>query len=388
MMSKILIIEDEPAIRRVLVKILAEEDKSHQIDEAENGIEAINKIKKESYDLIISDIKMPKVDGIEVLDFSKKNTPETPIIMISGHGDLELAVDSMKKGAFDYISKPPDLNRLLTTVINALDRKQLVVENKLLRKKISKNFEMIGKSKGINQIKDLVDKVSETDAKILVNGPNGSGKELVAKSIHNLSKRAHHPLIEVNCAAIPGELIESELFGHVKGSFTGAVKDKIGKFEAAHNGTIFLDEIGDMSLSAQAKVLRVLQDNCIQKVGGAKDIKIDVRVIAATNKDLKKEIQEGKFREDLYHRLAVIIIDVPPLNSRKDDIPLLIDHFSKNIADAQGSGVRKFSKKAIDLMKKNDWSGNVRELRNVIERLIILGDKEISEKNVKDFIKI
>ena len=387
-MSKILIIEDEPAIRRVLVKILAEEDKSHQIDEAENGIEAINKIKKESYDLIISDIKMPKVDGIEVLDFSKKNTPETPIIMISGHGDLELAVDSMKKGAFDYISKPPDLNRLLTTVRNALDRKQLVVENKLLRKKISKNFEMIGKSKAINQIKDLVDKVSETDAKILVNGPNGSGKELVAKSIHNLSKLAHQPLIEVNCAAIPSELIESELFGHVKGSFTGAVKDKIGKFEAAHNGTIFLDEIGDMSLSAQAKVLRVLQDNCIQKVGGAKDIKIDVRVIAATNKDLKNEIKEGKFREDLYHRLAVIIIDVPPLNSRKDDIPLLIDHFSKNIADAQGSEVRKFSKKAIDLMKKNDWSGNVRELRNVIERLIILGDKEISEKNVKDFIKI
>ena len=387
-MSKILIIEDEPAIRRVLVKILAEEDKSHQIDEAENGIEAINKIKKESYDLIISDIKMPKVDGIEVLDFSKKNTPETPIIMISGHGDLELAVDSMKKGAFDYISKPPDLNRLLTTVRNALDKKQLVVENKLLRKKISKNFEMIGKSKAINQIKDLVDKVSETDAKILVNGPNGSGKELVAKSIHTLSKRAYQPLIEVNCAAIPSELIESELFGHVKGSFTGAVKDKIGKFEAAHNGTIFLDEIGDMSLSAQAKVLRVLQDNCIQKVGGAKDIKIDVRVIAATNKDLKNEINEGKFREDLYHRLAVIIIDVPPLNSRKDDIPLLIDHFSKNIADAQGSEVRKFSKKAIDLMKKNDWSGNVRELRNVIERLIILGDKEISEKNVKDFIKI
>ena len=378
-MSKILIIEDEPAIRRVLVKILAEEDKSHEIDEAENGIEAINKIKKVSYDLIISDIKMPKVDGIEVLDFSKKNTPETPVIMISGHGDLELAVDSMKKGAYDYISKPPDLNRLLTTVRNALDRKQLVVENKLLRKKISK---------GINEIKNLIDKVAETDAKILVNGPNGSGKELVAKSIHNLSKRAHQPLIEVNCAAIPSELIESELFGHVKGSFTGAVKDKIGKFEAAHNGTIFLDEIGDMSLSAQAKVLRVLQDNCIQKVGGGKDIKIDVRVIAATNKDLKKEIEEGKFREDLYHRLAVIIIDVPPLNSRKDDIPLLIEHFSTNIAHSQGSEVKLFSAKAIDLMKKHDWSGNVRELRNAIERLIILGDKEISPKNVKDFIKI
>lgn len=388
-MSKILIIEDEPSIRRVLVKILAEEDKSHKIDEAENGIEAINKIKKDSYDLIISDIKMPKVDGIEVLDFSVKNIPETPVIMISGHGDLDLAVESMKKGAFDYISKPPDLNRLLTTVRNALDRKKLVVENKLLRKKISKNYEMIGESKAINYVKNLIEKVADTDAKILINGPNGSGKELVAKSIHHFSTRAHESLIEVNCAAIPSELIESELFGHVKGSFTGAVKDKIGKFEAAHNGTIFLDEIGDMSLSAQAKVLRVLQDNCIQKVGGAKDIKINVRVIAATNKDLKKEIKQGKFREDLFHRLAVIIIDVPPLNSRREDIPLLIDYFSKNIADSQGFDARKFSKKAIDLIKKNDWSGNVRQLRNVIERLIILGDKkEISEKNVKEFIKI
>ena len=388
-MSKILIIEDEPSIRRVLVKILAEEDKSHKIDEAENGIEAINKIKKDSYDLIISDIKMPKVDGIEVLDFSVKNIPETPVIMISGHGDLDLAVESMKKGAFDYISKPPDLNRLLTTVRNALDRKKLVVENKLLRKKISKNYEMIGESKAINYVKNLIEKVADTDAKILINGPNGSGKELVAKSIHHFSTRAHESLIEVNCAAIPSELIESELFGHVKGSFTGAVKDKIGKFEAAHNGTIFLDEIGDMSLSAQAKVLRVLQDNCIQKVGGAKDIKINVRVIAATNKDLKKEIKQGKFREDLFHRLAVIIIDVPPLNSRREDIPLLIDYFSKNIADSQGVDTRKFSKKAIDLIKKSDWSGNVRQLRNVIERLIILGDKkEISEKNVREFIKI
>lgn len=388
-MSKILIIEDEPSIRRVLVKILAEEDKSHKIDEAENGIEAINKIKKDSYDLIISDIKMPKVDGIEVLDFSMKNIPETPVIMISGHGDLELAVESMKKGAFDYISKPPDLNRLLTTVRNALDRKKLVVENKLLRKKINKNYEMIGESKAINYVKNLIEKVAETDAKILINGPNGSGKELVAKSIHHSSTRAHESLIEVNCAAIPSELIESELFGHVKGSFTGAVKDKIGKFEAAHNGTIFLDEIGDMSLSAQAKVLRVLQDNCIQKVGGAKDIKINVRVIAATNKDLKKEIKQGKFREDLFHRLAVIIIDVPPLNSRREDIPLLIDYFSKKIAESQGVDTRKFSKKAIDLIKKSDWSGNVRQLRNVIERLIILGDKkEISEKNVKEFIKI
>ena len=388
-MSKILIIEDESAIRRVLSKILSEEDKSHEIFQAENGIDGINILKKNSVDLIISDIKMPKVDGIEVLEFTQKNSPETPIIMISGHGDLEVAVESMKKGAYDYISKPPDLNRLLTTVRNALDRKQLVVENKLLKKKISKSFEMIGKSKSIDNIKNLIDKVAETDAKILINGPNGSGKELVAKSIHNLSKRAHHPLIEVNCAAIPSELIESELFGHVKGSFTGAIKDKVGKFEAAQNGTIFLDEIGDMSLSAQAKVLRVLQDNCIQKVGGGKDIKIDVRVVAATNKDLKKEISEGKFREDLYHRLAVIIIDVPSLNSRTDDIPLLIEHFSKNIAQNQGNEVKKFSNKAINLLKKYDWSGNVRELRNVIERLIILGDeKEISEKNVKDFIKV
>ena len=388
-MSKILIIEDESAIRRVLSKILSEEDKSHEIFQAENGIDGINILKKNSVDLIISDIKMPKVDGIEVLEFTQKNSPETPIIMISGHGDLEVAVESMKKGAYDYISKPPDLNRLLTTVRNALDRKQLVVENKLLKKKISKSFEMIGKSKSIDNIKNLIDKVAETDAKILINGPNGSGKELVAKSIHNLSKRAHHPLIEVNCAAIPSELIESELFGHVKGSFTGAIKDKVGKFEAAQNGTIFLDEIGDMSLSAQAKVLRVLQDNCIQKVGGGKDIKIDVRVVAATNKDLKKEINEGKFREDLYHRLAVIIIDVPSLNSRTDDIPLLIEHFSKNIAQNQGNEVKKFSNKAINLLKKYDWSGNVRELRNVIERLIILGDeKEISEKNVKDFIKV
>tara|TARA_Y100000991_G_scaffold213932_1_gene200572 strand:+ start:36498 stop:37661 length:1164 start_codon:yes stop_codon:yes gene_type:complete len=387
-MAKILIIEDEPAIRRVLVKILSEEDKKHEIHESENGIEAINNIKKSSYDLIISDIKMPKVDGIEVLEYCKKNNSETPIIMISGHGDLELAVDSMRKGAFDYISKPPDLNRLLTTVRNALDRKQLVVENKLLRRKISKSFEMIGNSDAINDIKNLVDKVAETNAKILINGPNGSGKELVAKSIHNLSKRAHQPLIEVNCAAIPSELIESELFGHVKGSFTGALKDKVGKFEAANNGTIFLDEIGDMSLSAQAKVLRVLQDNCIQKVGGGKDIKIDVRVIAATNKNLKKEIELGKFREDLYHRLAVIIIDVPSLNSRKDDIPILIDYFSKNISDSQGIDIKKFSKKAIDLMKKYDWTGNVRELRNIVERLIILGDKEITEKNIKDFIKL
>ena len=387
-MSKILIIEDEASIRRVLVKILSEEDKSHEIYEAEDGLSALNKIKKENFDLILCDIKMPKMDGIEVLEFSKKIKPEIPIIMISGHGDLDTAVDSMRKGAYDYISKPPDLNRLLNTVRNAIDKKNLITQNKLLKRKIINSYEMIGDSKELNKIKDLIEKVASTDAKILVCGPNGSGKELVARSIHSSSNRAHNPLIEVNCAAIPSELIESELFGHVKGSFTGAVKDKTGKFEAANSGTIFLDEVGYMSLSAQAKVLRVLQDNCIQKVGGGKDIRIDVRVIAATNKDLKKEIDNGKFREDLYHRLAVIVIDVPSLNKRKEDIPLLIDHFCKNICKSQGIKEKKFSKPALKLLKSMDWSGNVRELRNVVERLIILGDeKEISEKNVKQFAK-
>ena len=387
-MSKILIVEDEASIRRVLVKILSEEDKSHEIYEAEDGLIALNKIKKENFDLVLCDIKMPKMDGIEVLEFTKKIKPETPIVMISGHGDLDTAVDSMKKGAYDYISKPPDLNRLLNTVRNAIDKKNLTIENTLLKRKIISSFEMIGESKELNKIRDLIKKVATTDAKILIAGPNGAGKELVARSIHSTSNRAHNPLIEVNCAAIPGELIESELFGHVKGSFTGAIKDKTGKFEAANNGTIFLDEVGDMSLSAQAKVLRVLQDNCIQKVGGGKDIKIDVRVIAATNKDLKKEIEKGKFREDLFHRLAVIIINVPSLKERRNDIPLLINYFSTNISKAQGTKEKKFSKSAVKLLKSMDWTGNVRELRNVVERLIILGDeKEISEKNVKQFAK-
>ena len=387
-MSKILIVEDEASIRRVLVKILSEEDKSHEIYEAEDGLIALNKIKKENFDLVLCDIKMPKMDGIEVLEFTKKIKPETPIVMISGHGDLDTAVDSMKKGAYDYISKPPDLNRLLNTVRNAIDKKNLTIENTLLKRKIISSFEMIGESKELNKIRDLIKKVATTDAKILIAGPNGAGKELVARSIHSTSNRAHNPLIEVNCAAIPGELIESELFGHVKGSFTGAIKDKTGKFEAANNGTIFLDEVGDMSLSAQAKVLRVLQDNCIQKVGGGKDIKIDVRVIAATNKDLKKEIEKGKFREDLFHRLAVIIINVPSLKERRNDIPLLINYFSTNISKAQVTKEKKFSKSAVKLLKSMNWTGNVRELRNVVERLIILGDeKEISEKNVKQFAK-
>ncbi len=387
-MSKILIVEDEASIRRVLVKILSEEDKSHEIYEAEDGLIALNKIKKENFDLVLCDIKMPKMDGIEVLEFTKKIKPEIPIVMISGHGDLDTAVDSMRKGAYDYISKPPDLNRLLNTVRNAIDKKNLTLENTLLKRKIISSFEMIGESKELNKIRDLIKKVATTDAKILIAGPNGAGKELVARSIHSTSNRAHNPLIEVNCAAIPGELIESELFGHVKGSFTGAIKDKTGKFEAANNGTIFLDEVGDMSLSAQAKVLRVLQDNCIQKVGGGKDIKIDVRVIAATNKDLKKEIEKGKFREDLFHRLAVIIINVPSLKERRNDIPLLINYFSTNISKAQGTKEKKFSKSAVKLLKSMNWTGNVRELRNVVERLIILGDeKEISEKNVKQFAK-
>ena len=387
-MSKILIVEDEASIRRVLVKILSEEDKTHEIYEAEDGLIALNKIKKENFDLVLCDIKMPKMDGIEVLEFAKKIKPEIPIVMISGHGDLDTAVDSMKKGAYDYISKPPDLNRLLNTVRNAIDKKNLTLENTLLKRKIISSFEMIGESKELNKIRDLINKVATTDAKILIAGPNGAGKELVARSIHSTSNRAHNPLIEVNCAAIPGELIESELFGHVKGSFTGAIKDKTGKFEAANNGTIFLDEVGDMSLSAQAKVLRVLQDNCIQKVGGGKDIKIDVRVIAATNKDLKKEIDKGKFREDLFHRLAVIIINVPSLKERRNDIPLLINYFSTNISNSQGVQEKKFSKSAVKLLKSMDWTGNVRELRNVVERLIILGDeKEISEKNVKQFAK-
>ena len=387
-MSKILIVEDEASIRRVLVKILSEEDKTHEIYEAEDGLIALNKIKKENFDLVLCDIKMPKMDGIEVLEFAKKIKPEIPIVMISGHGDLDTAVDSMKKGAYDYISKPPDLNRLLNTVRNAIDKKNLTLENTLLKRKIISSFEMIGESKELNKIRDLIKTVATTDAKILIAGPNGAGKELVARSIHSTSNRAHNPLIEVNCAAIPGELIESELFGHVKGSFTGAIKDKTGKFEAANNGTIFLDEVGDMSLSAQAKVLRVLQDNCIQKVGGGKDIKIDVRVIAATNKDLKKEIDKGKFREDLFHRLAVIIINVPSLKERRNDIPLLINYFSTNISNSQGVQEKKFSKSAVKLLKSMDWTGNVRELRNVVERLIILGDeKEISEKNVKQFAK-
>lgn len=384
-MPQILIIEDEAAIRRVLAKILTEESDTYAVEEAEDGLEGIDKIKKEDFDLVLCDIKMPKMDGVEVLETIKKIKPETPIVMISGHGDLDTAVNTMRLGAFDYISKPPDLNRLLNTVRNALDKKELVVENKLLKKKVSKNYEMIGESDAILQIKEMIDKVSATDARVLITGPNGTGKELVAHWLHQKSERSKGPMIEVNCAAIPSELIESELFGHVKGAFTSANKDRAGKFEAANGGTIFLDEIGDMSLSAQAKVLRALQENRIQRVGSDKDIKVNVRVVAATNKDLGKEIKEGRFREDLYHRLAVILIKVPALNDRREDIPLLIEYFSKRIANEQGIAKKSFSKKAIKLLQEYDWTGNIRELRNVIERLIILGGVEVSEDDVKMF---
>ena len=384
-MPKILIIEDEAAIRRVLTKILSEESDSYKVDEAEDGLSGVEKIKNEDYDLVLCDIKMPKMDGVEVLDAIKKLKPEIPVVMISGHGDLETAVNTMRLGAFDYISKPPDLNRLLNTVRNALDRKQLVVENKILKKKVSKNYEMIGVSEPINHIKEMIEKVAPTDARVLITGPNGTGKELVAHQLHEKSERASFPIIEVNCAAIPSELIESELFGHVKGAFTSAVKDRAGKFEAADGGTIFLDEIGDMSLAAQAKVLRALQESLVQRVGADKDIKVNVRVVAATNKDLKKEIAEGRFREDLYHRLAVILIKVPALNDRRDDIPLLIEHFANKIADEQGTTPKHFSPTAIKLLQEYDWTGNIRELRNVVERLIILGGTEISENDVKLF---
>ena len=384
-MQHILIIEDEAAIRRVLVKILSEESDTYAVEEAEDGLAGIEKIKKKDYDLVLCDIKMPKMDGVEVLEAVKKIKPETPMVMISGHGDLDTAVNTMRLGAFDYISKPPDLNRLLNTVRIALDRKELVVENKRLKKKVSKKYEMIGDSPAIASIKGMIDKVAPTDARVLITGPNGTGKELVAHWLHQKSDRNRGPIIEVNCAAIPSELIESELFGHVKGAFTSAAKDRAGKFEAANGGTIFLDEIGDMSLTAQAKVLRALQESRIQRVGSDKDIKVNVRVVAATNKNLKKEIEDGKFREDLYHRLAVILIEVPSLNDRRDDIPLLISHFAKKISEEQGTACKIFSDKAIKLLQNYDWTGNIRELRNVVERLIILGEKEVSEADVKSF---
>jgi DNA-binding NtrC family response regulator len=384
-MSKILIIEDEAIIRRVLIKIISEESDSYQVEEAENGLIGVDLVAKEDFDLVLCDIKMPKMDGIEVLQRIKKIKPEIPVVMISGHGDLDAAVNTMRLGAFDYISKPPDLNRLLNTVRNALDKKELVVENKRLKKKVSQKYEMIGDSEAIVHIKKMIEKVAPTDARVLITGSNGTGKELVAHWLHEKSERTKGPIIEVNCAAIPSELIESELFGHVKGSFTGANKDRAGKFEAANGGTIFLDEIGDMSLSAQAKVLRALQENKISRVGSDRDIKVNVRVVAATNKNLKEEIKNGRFREDLYHRLAVILINVPSLNERREDIPLLIEFFSNKVAQDQGTAVKRFTPSAVELLQNYDWTGNIRELRNVVERLIILSENEVTENDVQLF---
>ena len=384
-MSKILIIEDEEPIRRVLLRILKDEDSSFEIHEASDGKKGLDLIKNDSYDLVLCDIKMPKVDGIELLQRTRKTNSTIPFIMLTGHGNIETAVESMKLGAYDFISKPPDLNRLINSVRNALEKKELIAENKILRKKVAKKYEIIGNSKSIMEIHTMIDKVAKTEARVLITGESGTGKELVAHNIHEKSTRAKSPFIEVNCAAIPSELIESELFGHLKGSFTSAVKDREGKFEAANNGTIFLDEIGDMSLAAQAKVLRALEENKIQRVGSQKDISVDVRVLAATNKDLKKEIDDGNFREDLYHRLAVIVIKVPELSKRKSDIPILVDHFSNIISKEQGIETKKFTKDSLKLLEDYNWSGNVRELRNVVERLIILGGETISKDDVSLF---
>ena len=385
-MAKILIVEDEQSIRSVLKNIITDENKSYSVYEAANGNEAVNLIKKNDFDLIFCDIKMPEMDGIEVLEKTTSINNEIPIVMISGHGDLETAVECMKKGAFDYISKPPDLNRLLNTLRNALDKKSLISENKILKKKVNKKFNMIGSSKEINEIKNIIERVAPTNARVLITGQNGTGKELVAHWLHQKSDRSKNKFIEVNCAAIPSELIESELFGHEKGAFTSAIKQKKGKFELANLGTLFLDEIGDMSLSAQAKVLRALQENKISRVGDEKQIKIDVRIIAATNKNLKEEIEKGKFREDLYHRLSVILIKVPSLNKRKEDIKELTEHFLIQFSSEQGTQKKSINSKAIKLLEKYNWTGNIRELRNVIERLAILGNNPITEKDINAYV--
>ncbi|MFA6057200.1 MAG: sigma-54 dependent transcriptional regulator [Taibaiella sp.] len=385
MEGHILIIDDERSIRSTLSEILGFE--GYTISEASDGSEAIKKISAEGlYDCILCDIKMPKADGIEVLEKAKVLMPDTPFIVISGHGNIDTAVEAVKKGAFDYISKPPDLNRLLITIRNAMERKSLVTETKTLKKKISKGYEIIGKSPALQSIIEMVDKVAPTDARVLITGGNGSGKELVARRIHDFSNRNKMPMVELNCAAIPSELIESELFGHEKGSFTSAIKQRIGKFEQADGGTLFLDEIGDMSLSAQAKVLRALQEGKITRVGGDKEISVNVRVLAATNKDLKQEIAEGRFREDLYHRLSVILIHVPSLNDRIEDIGVLSEHFLKQICSEYGMIDKVLDDSAIKRLQEHEWTGNIRELRNVIERLIILSDKIITEKEVNLYI--
>jgi len=386
-MSRILLIEDEEAIRRVLKKILLEEDDSNDIHEAADGKQAIEAFGDGAWDLVFCDIKMPHMDGVEVLERMMAINSEVPVIMISGHGDINTAVDCLKKGAFDYLPKPPDLNRLLSTVRHALEKKTLVQEVKTLKKKVSKKYTMIGEGAEMMELRGLIEKVAPSEARVLITGPNGAGKELVAHQIHEQSARSTNAMVEVNCAAIPAELIESELFGHKKGAFTGAQKDRKGKFELAHGGTLFLDEIGDMSLSAQAKVLRALQEHKITPVGGDRSIKVDVRVLAATNKDLKSEIAAGKFREDLYHRLSVILIEVPGLNDRSDDIPLLAQHFLQQIADDYGVSSKGISGAAISALQGYDWTGNIREFRNVIERLHILGGSEISADDVSTYAR-
>jgi two-component system nitrogen regulation response regulator NtrX len=384
-MAKILIIDDERAIRRALREILEFED--FQVDEAENGVEGLEKAKNTLYDIIFCDIKMPQLDGMEVLDALNQAKIDTPVIMISGHGNIETAVEAIKKGAFDFIEKPLDLNRILVTIRNAKDRVVLVEETKQLKSTVRKfkGSSIIGETEGILKIKEMIEKVAPSDARVLITGGNGTGKELVARSLHDLSNRKKMPFVEVNCAAIPGELIESELFGHEKGAFTSAVKDKKGKFELASGGTLFLDEIGDMSLAAQAKVLRALQENVIQRVGSERDIKIDTRILAATNKDLRKEIEEGRFREDLYHRLAVILIHVPSLNERRDDIPLLAEHFLTLVCNEHGVPRKEFTDDALEALKETDWTGNIRELRNIVERLVILCGHKITGSDVSMF---
>lgn len=385
-MATILLIDDEASIRRTLKEIL--EFEKYQVLEAPDGFSAIDIFKKSAIDLVLLDIKMPKMDGLEVLDFLQEINPEIPVIMISGHGNIDTAVEAVKKGAFDYISKPPDLNRLLITLRNAQERHSLVVETKSLKRKISRAGlqDIIGDCPQIIAVKETIQQIAPSEARVLITGPNGSGKELVAKWIHEGSQRNNAALIEVNCAAIPSELIESELFGHEKGSFTSAHKQKLGKFEQAHGGTLFLDEIGDMSLSAQAKVLRVLQENTLSRVGGEKDIKVDVRIIAATNKDLHEEIAAGRFREDLYHRLAVIVLPVPALCDRREDIPALIDHFIKIVCKEYGIPCKKIEKDAVNTLTKLPWTGNIRELRNVIERLIILSQHKITLSEVEKYV--
>ena len=384
-MAKILIIEDEEPIRRVLKRILEDENKAFVIDEAEDGKAGIDALTAGEYDLVLCDIKMPKKDGLEVLQEAKSQGILTPFIVLTGHGNIQTAVEAMKMGAYDFIPKPPDLNRLLISVRNALESKHLVVENVRLKKRIAKAYQMIGESPALQAVIEMIDKVAPTQARVLITGPNGTGKELVAHQLHEKGQRHRQDFIEVNCAAIPAELIESELFGHVKGSFTSAVKDRKGKFEAANNGTLFLDEIGDLSLSAQAKVLRALQENKIQRVGSDKDISVDVRILAATNKDLKHEIAEGRFREDLYHRLAVIVIKVPALKDRLEDIPLLCKHFIQQISEKEGVPAKSIEEAAIVKLQDYPWTGNIRELRNVIERLMILGDNPITKKNIEQF---